>query len=377
LRYAFNGVTPSGEECGYEKMRKSLLSLITLFTFALCCYPLDIKKIEEIPLQQDKILIQRAMSFCVQKEENYFLVDYKARDIKVFNKQGKFIQVWGKQGLGPLEFGKPCLLEYREPYLAIMDLGKRKFMIYSEENNPNFSPIKEFYSPNMGTDMKLCGDKLLISGSKADRDDKLYDLYIYNFQTGSTDFLIPLEEKYGYTSFKQYKSRYDRELLALSDNSYCDLYKNFAYYVWTGDLRVIRVDLKEKKKVVFGHKTKNYTKLKMTKTMREDYLNVNMKAYLEYRKFSFLTGIIADENFVGVFYCNFQETKPGWQNYIQFYSPEGIFLHEKELPGGVNNDNYPINPFYYSQKTKILYFLSQTIGKDLNDIYSIIKYKIQ
>ena len=315
-------------------MKKILVPLITLFTFAFCCYSLDIKKIEETPLQQDKIFIQRAMSLCVQRDEKYFLVDYKAKDIKVFNKEGKFVRVWGKQGYGPLEFGKPRLLEYREPFLVVMDLGKRKFMIYSDENNKDLSYIKEFFSPGMGSDMKLLGDKLLIAGNKADRNDKLYDLYIYNFQTGASDFLIPIEEKYGYTSFKQYKNRYNKELLALTDDSYCDLYNNFAYYVWAGYLRVIRVDLKEKKLTVFGHKTRNYTKPRMTKTMREDYLAANFNGgYLEYRKFSFLNGIFADENFVGVFYCNFQETKSGWQNYIQFYSPEGIFLDEKELSG--------------------------------------------
>ena len=360
-------------------MRKIFITLITLLTFAFCCYPVDIKEIGKIPLHQDKVLIQRAMSFCVQSldEEKFYLADYKAKDIKVFNKDGKFVRVWGKQGFGPLEFGKPCLIEYREPYLAVMDLGKMKFMVYSDKDDPNFSKIKEFYSPGMGSDMKLVGDKLLMAGNKSDSNNKLYDLYIYNFQTGAADFLIPIEEKYGYTSFKQYKNRYDRELLALSDNSFCDFFEPFAYYVWAGDLRVIRVDLKDKKKTVFGHKTSNYTKLVMTKKMREDYLSFNANGYLEYRKFSFLNGIIADENFVGVFYCNFREEKPGWQTFIQFYSPDGKFLHEKELPGGVNNDNYPLKSFYYNQKTKILYFLSQTIDKDLNDVYGIIKYKIQ
>ena len=359
-------------------MRKIFITLITLLTVAFCCYPVDIKEIGKIPLHQDKVLIQRAMSICVSREENYFLLDFKASDIKLYNKHGEFKKVWGKQGFGPLEFGRPRLLDYREPFMVIMDLGKRKYIIYSDEKNSDFSHIKEFSNPMMGTDMQVVGDKLLICGNKADNSGRLYDLYSYNYQTGVADFLIPIEDKYGYTSFKEYKNKYEEELTAISDNSYCDLNKNFVYYVWAGDLKVIRVNLKDKKRTVFGHKTGNYTKPWMTKQMREDYLTANFKGgHLEYRKFSYLTGILADENLVGVLYCNFQETKSGWQNIIQFYSPDGVFLVEKELPGGVNSDNYPIKTFYYNQKTKILYFLSQTIDKDLNDVYGIIKYKIQ
>ena len=355
-------------------MKKLLIYWFLIFISGLHLFPIDILKKEEILLQQDKILIQRAMSFCVQKGDRFFLVDFKAKDIKLFDKNGKFVEIWGKQGYGPLEFGKPLIIDYREPYLAVMDLGKRKFMVYSDEKNPNFSLVTEFMQPGMGSDLRVMGHNLLISGSKTDNSGNPFQLYLFNYLSAKIDLLIPIEEKFGYESFRKFKSAYETQVKALLDDGFCDIYNDYVYYAWTGDIRVIRIDLRDKKKLVFGHKSSNFIKQNMTKSLVEKYAIGSTKLYQEYRKFSFLTGVFADEHIVGVLYCNYHEQKPGWQYYIQFYTPDGNFIEEEELPGAINNDDYPLKAFYYDQKDHILYFLAQTIDKDLNDIYRIIKY---
>jgi hypothetical protein len=356
--------------------KKILTSTFLILTGLVYLSAVDIKKESTIKLDQEKLIIQRAMSMVVIKGEQYLVLDYKAKNIKRYGNKGKFIEIWGKQGFGPAEFGKPSLLEYRDNLLVVGDLGKRKIFIFSDKDNNELSKIKEFYSPSIGNYYKIDGKKLLISGSKADKKFIDYELYLRDIENDRIDYLLLLWHKFGYDSYREYDRKYDSELAALSFNGFCDLLGNQAYFVWSQKLRIIRIDTETKRQFIFGHETDNYKRPRITKKMRQLYLERNPKVHLEDRKFSHITGLIAEKGFIALIYSNYHEQKPGWQYYIQFYSLEGKFLSEKEIPGAVNNDHFPLSCLYYNRNTQHFYFLSQKLDKDDNDIYHVIKYKL-
>jgi hypothetical protein len=358
-------------------IKKSItIILFILIISHLNLFSIDIKKESSVELNQEKLIIQRAMSIVVLKDDQYLILDYKAKNIKLYDKDGTFIKIWGKQGFGPNEFGKPSLMEYRDNLLAVGDNGKRKIFIYKDKGRNEFTLIKDFYSRSIGDWYTLHGNKLLISGSKKGKDFKDYELYLMDIETDEIDFLLFLWHKFGYESYKEYDRKYESELRAVSFNSFSDILDKHAYFVWAQRMRIIKIDLDTKKQFIFGHKTENYTQPRQTKRMRELFMKRDPKVYLEDRPFSHIIGLIADNDFIALIYANYDEKAPGWQSFMQFYTHDGTFINEKKIPGATNNDHYPLSTHYYNKDTKNFYFLSQTLDKDDNDIYHVNKYKL-
>lgn len=361
-------------------MKKCGLLILLVFSLGLFqLFGFDIEVIQTISLDQSSHIIQRAQGIAVTEDQWFFVLDYKARHIKLFHKSGKLEKIWSNQGFGPGEFAKPLLLEYRNRHLVVMDLGKRRIRILQRKHGMEFTEKAEFFCAGMGYDMKYLGDQILIAGSKTSKAGKFFELYLMNYKTNTFNYLLPIENKYGFDSLKEYENKYDTHIKALSNRNYCDMYNGSVYHVWAGNLRILKIDIQSKVQTAFGHNAGNYTPQKMTPKIIRDFMMKNPKSYLEDRKHSFITGIIAERRFAAVIYSNYETKKDGWQYYIQFYSHDGKFLGENILPEGINNDYYPFKCFYYSYETGTLYFLSQRSvneGENQDDRYSIIKYKI-
>ncbi len=358
-------------------IRKIITLVLGIFLFYNFLISIDIEKKGEILLNQKNVIIQRAMRFLSIKNERFFLLDWKAKNIKIYDKTGEFVSLWKKQGYGPDEFGKPLVIEYRSPYLAVLDVGQRKFFFYSDKNNPEFSLIKQTFSVWSAEDLKIDGKRILVSGKYTEKNGKLYTLYLMDIESGSNiDLILPIEDKYGFKSMAEYEKKSD-SIRALLEAGYCDILGNTAYYVWTSNLKIIQVDIQTKKKWIFGNQTKNYKKPIQTKKMEELYDSQSNDDYKEDRKFSYVEGIIADKEFVALIYANYSDTQSAWVYFIQFYSHDGSFLEERMIPGAFFSDYFPLKCYYYDYKDNILYFLSLTTDKDLENNYVIKKYSIR
>jgi len=60
----------------------------------------------------DEYMFQEVTGIAVNVEDNIYVVDYKAKHVKVFDKHGRHMRTFGKPGEGPGEFQLPRTIEY-------------------------------------------------------------------------------------------------------------------------------------------------------------------------------------------------------------------------------------------------------------------------
>lgn len=79
-------------------------------------------------------MIAQVTFFVVDENETIYALDWKANNIKVFDKNGKFVRTIGKQGQGPGEINFPSgLLITPENELLVEDAGNRRLAYFTLE----------------------------------------------------------------------------------------------------------------------------------------------------------------------------------------------------------------------------------------------------
>jgi hypothetical protein len=355
-----------------------ICTTILLFIIIIKLDAVEIKRMEVIPLDQSSVILQRVERFSVTEDEMILIPDYKAGDIKIYNSKGKLERVWGRRGIGPNEYLTPKHCDYKNPYFLLMDWGKRKLFIYKRENKLEFKKVNELLIMALGYEIKFMDiNRILISGSKLDEDGKGYELYFINPENKKSTMILRDFKKYGCSTENEYKNIYLSKIAPLSIIAYCDYFGNNIYYVWEGNLKILKINPGTKKIEYFGKQTKSYITPYTTPELINAYNNREADKYTDIvRKMSFVTGIFTDNDFVALTYSNFNKNSDGWETIIQFYKHNGEFMGEKKLNGAVNINRYASPFFCYVKESNILYFLSRTVDDDLDEINKIIKYKI-
>lgn len=126
----------------------------------------------------------------------------------------------------------------------------------------------------------------------------------------------------------------------------------------------------------FGVKTKNYIQPVVTPRLLKLYNERSKELSAEMQKISYVTGLFADDDFVGVTYANYIKDLEGWQTIIQFYNHDGKFLKEIVLPGAINTTQFADPSFCYVSEGKTFYYLARTMDEEFHDIFKIITFKI-
>jgi 6-bladed beta-propeller len=358
-------------------MIKKIMFIFACLILFVNIHAIEISKINTITIDQENVILQRVIDFCVIKDDNFLFPDMKAGDIKIYDTQGKLIKVWGRKGEGPGEFIRPVSCDYNQHHLIIMDWGKRKLLIYKEIPGLHYKKINEKLILALAYDVKYINqEKILISGYKSKSQDEEYGLYYFYHQTGKIDFLLPAHLKYGFSSHAKYKSNFLTKIAPIGVGGYCDNWNNNIYTSWTGNLKIIRINSDTKKISHFGLKTMNYTQPVATPRIVRLYNERSDDLDAEMQKISYVTGIFADEGFVGITYANFKKEVEGWQTIVQFYNHNDEFLKEVILPGAINTTTYADPSFCYVKESNTLYYLARTMDEEFNDIFKILKFKI-
>lgn len=359
-------------------IKVALIFLLLFSAVAPAALGVEVTQIGKIELSQEKSLLMAATSFIKTEDDIFIIPDYKDGNLKLYDLRGNLIKVWGKRGPGPLEFLRPVSCDYKEPLLSIFDFGKLRIFVYKRVGSEEFEKVSEFVCPNDKANIKLIEDQVLIAGYFAVSDKKQYGLYTINLKDGNYQYLLPVEVKYGFTSFGQFDS-HRMSILPLGNAGYCDVYGDFIYFVWEGDLRIIKINRATKGFEFFGERTANYIKPKVTKKLEEGFQMLSHEVVqAEFSKMSFVTGIFADENFIGVIYQNYDKKSSLWKMFLQLYAPEGRLLYETALSNAVTYINFRANNSFYDRSDHILYYLSITYDeKTAIDKYEIIEYKIE
>jgi len=359
-----------------KKRRSCILAILIFCT----CYlqAVKVEKIATIPLDQSSVIIQRSSVFCVTEEEDFIFPDSKAGDIKIFNNKGKLLKVWGSRGDGPNEFRRPTYCDYQKPYFMLMDWGSRKLSVYKKENQFKFTKLSENLVLALAYDIKfITPEKILVSGYNEDSNKIGHDLYFFYPQSGKIEFLLSSYEKYGYSSQKKYENEFLKKIAPIGISGYCDYMGKYIFFAWEGSLKILKINMETKNIQSFGEMTKNYRPAIVTPRLSKLYNErADKELDAEMQKLSYVTGIFTDDDFVALTYANYEKDVEGWQTIVQFYTPDGKYLQETILPGGINSASLSDPSFCYVKETNTLYYLSRTLDAELDDIYKILKFKI-
>jgi len=337
----------------------------------------EVIQIGKIKLSQAKSALMAAASFIKTEDDVFIVPDYKDGNLKLYDINGNLIKIWGTKGPGPLEFLSPVSCDYKKPLIAIFDLANQRIFIYRRVGRTEFERLSEFVCLLDKPNIKLLEDQVLIPGFIAVSATKQYGLYMRNLKTGHIQYILPEEIKYGFTSFSQFDSQ-RLNTVPVGTAGYCDTYGNFIYYVWEGNLRIIKINKLTNKYEFFGETPNNYVKPRVTKELQEGFRILSREVIeAEFSKMSFITGIFADKDFVGVIYKKYDAKKSLWEMSLQLYTPEGKLFSETVLANAVTYINFRANNSFYDRDKRILYYLSIVYDENTSlDKYEIIMYKI-
>ncbi len=317
-----------------------LFLLLNAATFSAA---VEMKLFDKIELDQKKAIIRSTASLQVSEDNWIYLTDLRAGDIKIYNERGEYKATWGRQGAGPNEFLVPFFSHYHNGLLCVSDFGKREIFLLKKQNNPPYLKVMDQFPCQGGLDdIILDTGKVIISGYIADPHGKSYDLYLRDLQNfDSISYLLPVEKKYNCKSYDEYRKKDNNTgfFKTLSRVSYCDIKGNEVYYIWHGDLRIFKINIKTNKTITFGHKTDNYVTPFVTPRMKQARMQRNGKlTAVERSKMSFIMGLFVANDVVCVYYNKpKQQESDAYKMIVQFYSLDGKFLNELSPPGKISS----------------------------------------
>lgn len=359
-------------------MRK-ITFISVLFILTNICFSWQVKLIKTISIDEDALF--RTSFFVVLEDGNLLFTDIKDKNnqIKVFNEDGKLIKAWGKMGPGPNEFGGLGFLDYQSPYLAVADAGKHRIHVFEKLENYESKKIGEFLAWELSSHIKIYEKNVLMCGYIVSPKGKKYALFMRDFNGKETKFILPLENHYGARSMSEHK-KIREKVSGLSAVAFLDVYQDTVYYVSDVRLRVAKIDLKSKKIEFIGKEPKNFRALAMNKKTRNALLNPQTGKEVGediITRHSFVSGIFADKDFVGVLYVN-REKKINnelfFVPHIQIYDHSGKLLHGQPLAQFFSEDRY--TPLFYQKDERHLYLCSIISGTDAIK-YVVYKFSIE
>jgi 6-bladed beta-propeller len=341
-------------------MKPTFISIIILLLCQLLP-AVQLKLIDTVILKGsgEDDFIKIPSSFAVTEDGLYLVVDRKDSDLKVFDVKGKMVKRVGRKGQGPNEFVTPARCDYLDRQFVVMDMGRKKYMLYGRDKESVFKEMKVLSSIYMGNDVALMNNsRTLMAGYKPGKDGEEWEGFIYHFKTKEYTHLLQAFTKFGFDSAKDYQNA-RQDISIIGSGGFCDWFGNYAYIVWSGDMKVFKINIKTKQIETFGKKTVNYRQPEITVQLRKAYKEIDVNAYVkEMEKFSNIHGLFTNKDYLMLTYEKI--LSPGesvQQRMLQFYTLEGRFLNEVIIPS-----NGPCGLFASKDKDDdILYMFKREI----------------
>jgi hypothetical protein len=355
--------------------QRILYVLLVLAFFAGSLWGYEIKFLKKFELSQKKELIAYPMSLCVTEDDLFLVSDMKLAHVKVYDNKGNLLKIHGRHGFGPNEFTRAGYTFYEDRKFGVYDMDAWRVHLYEREGKQDFKRVKSVYCYSTITDAHLKGNKLYVSGYKVGDDNKEYRFFNIDIESGKSELLMPIYLAYGFATYAEYKANEDTPIMNMSGaTKKFDIVGDFAYYIWEGNLSIIRIPLAGGKITRFGHKTANYLQPFVSKEILQTYdsrYNSGL-AYGKARgKMSFLHIIFACRDYVMVIYRGPTRNEALLPYTAQFYTPEGDFINEVRLPAF----NYRM-PFFLDKEKNILYSVAEGEGEAEEEKYFVIKMQV-
>ncbi|MFO7981289.1 MAG: hypothetical protein R6V00_10735 [Candidatus Aminicenantes bacterium] len=361
-------------------MKKAYYVFFVVFIIAnqLIFASIKIKLVDRFSISQEKAYLT-AYDFSVTEDEIFIIPHTKEGHLKLYKNTGVLYKTIGRKGPGPEEFVLPGPCDYKDPLFAILDTGKHKVLVLNRTKNNDFKRKDEIFCLGAPQNIKLYRNKIIIGDYIGSKEGKNYSLYMKDFNDQKIHYLLPSYAKYGLSSNKEYERKYEGIKMATSGYALFDVYGDHVYYAWEGQAKIIKIDLKTKKRDVFGKDTENYIKPSVTSKIRKAYEGILEGKVIttERMKMSWIRGVFADERYSIILYTNLDKELDLWRATLQFYDSEGEYIKEVNLPDAVDY-RHSGPACFYDHENHYLYILVARLNKeDFMDEYEILKYEIR
>ena len=359
-------------------MKRISVVLFVLFCIVFSLSAIEIESLRKITLSQtDETFIQKAGSFIVTADEKLLVFDTKAGNIKTFDLNGKLVKIFGRKGMGPNEFVTPFSSSYKKPYVVFSDFGRRSVFIYKQTRG-DFEFVHKYICPGMGFEFRLIDDgKLMIAGYKVDENRKEYHLYEYDYKNDKYEFILPTEISYGFESFKLFRKAYVEEIAYIGPFQYFDFTDSSIYFVWEGDIDIIKINRRTRAVTSFGKRTANYFKPYITPEIRRAYDRRKDKLIDKLiKRMSYVTDIFAlNSGKIGLVYVGPLGKNNGLNVMLQIYKPNGQFIMEFEVLNA-KGDYHSDLDFYFNKDKNLFYIMDRETSKEFDQFYKVHEYRI-
>lgn len=84
-------------------------------------------------LVQGEIILEMPTDLSFDAENNIYVCDFKANNVKVYNSFGKFVKIIGREGQGPGEFQNPLGLSIANKRLIVWDAGNMRLSVFTKD----------------------------------------------------------------------------------------------------------------------------------------------------------------------------------------------------------------------------------------------------
>jgi hypothetical protein len=329
-----------------------------------------------ITLSQKDTIIAYSQYFTVLDDECFLINDMKDNKIMLYDQDGKLLKSWQAVGQGPGEYQGMWMNDYSKPYMGVFDARVQKLLLFRRVGILEFQWIEDIFSESQNVkNFKLDKDKIVFDGPVFYKN-RYYFIQIRNLKNKKDEYCLPAEARYGKKPGADYKKP-DAEFRRLWGPpwSYLDVFDGHVYSAWIGMLNVIKIDITTKEYTSFGQITKNYSQPKVWKVSMADLKRASQWNKENKPKFSWVTGIFADRDLVGLIYTNYNPKKSCWEPILQHYDGEGVFLKEEKLAGA--QDTSPRLRYDYSRDMGCLYVLNMTEFDSGEVEFKILKYQIR
>jgi hypothetical protein len=347
-----------------------LLIIFTLILFVNYVNGFNFKKTKSVYLEQKgRTFIQVANEFSVF-DEYFFVVDTKAANIKIYDKNGKYIKAFGRKGVGPNEFLDPRSFVNLNGETIIYD-GMQVKLFFYKRKNLKFTYDRAIQSGNRFIcGMKYTGNnKILIEEVSINSVLSFFDL-----KTDSLKPLITSAEGFNVKSYKEFGEIFHKKLLMLSVYNFATKCGEDYFWVPAVDIKILKKNKKGEIKY-FGKKTENYVRPIANNEMREAYKKKQRNKLLELsEKMSFVNGLFCIKGKIVLLYSSYNGKTEGRNLYYQLYDKSGKFIKEGLLLKTKADYDKDIKSFY-GKKEGVLYIL-ESYERDDDIDFKVSEFKV-
>jgi len=325
-----------------------------------------------IPVSQSDVPILYASDFAIAEDGVIFIPDGKDGNIKCYEPDGTLLKVVGRRGPGPEELRTPSLCDYKAPFLSVLDFFK--VHIYERKGRADFAKVAEISCMACTSDVILSGKGILVDAYVHNNDGK-FSVTLRSFDD-TMKCLLPNYRRYGFKSEREHRASYLDLSMLTSQRGHLSVLGDRIYFVFDARPIVTSFNLDGSELATFRTLSPNYREPRLNAKIRDAFNKPGRgdEITAERNKVSYITGILTDENMIGVLFSNYDAPSETWKLYLQRFDMAGNLVSESLLRDAVNYGG--LYSYYYQRESGTLYVMAERYGEDMDD-YRILGYKLR